>query len=264
VSGFSAEWLALREPADWRSRSAHVTQTVARALANGRLIRAMDLAAGTGSNTRFLARSLPAPQEWLLVDHDEDLLQRARRLAGFDLRTRVVDIARAGELEGLIAGHDLVTASALLDLVSHDWLQAVCAWCQKQRCVVLFTLSYDGRMICTPEEPEDELVRQLVNRHQRTDKGFGAALGPDAVARAAEILHGLGYQVTRDRSDWVLDRESEDLQVQLIEGWAGAATEVAPAEAAVIAKWRHRRIDHAVEQRSQVIVGHEDLGAFIA
>jgi hypothetical protein len=241
-----------------------VTQTVARALAKGRAIRAMDLAAGTGSNTRFLARSLPAPQEWLLVDHDGDLLQHARRLTGFELQTRVVDIARAGALAELIAGHDLVTASALLDLVSGDWLNVVCALCQKQQCVVLFTLSYDGRISCTPKEPDDELVRQLVNRHQRTDKGFGAALGPDAVTRAAEILHGLGYQVTRDRSDWALDRESKDLQVQLIEGWAGAATEVAPTDAAVIARWRQRRIDHALEQRSHIVVGHEDLGAFIA
>jgi len=240
-----------------------VTQTVVRAIAKERAIRALDLAAGTGSNARFLARSLAASQEWLLVDHDSDLLQRARQLAGFDLQTRVADIARAGELGELIAGHDLVTASALLDLVSHDWLQVVCRSCQKQRCVVLFALSYDGRMTCRPEEPEDELVRELVNRHQRTDKGFGAALGPDAVARAADILQSLGYQVTRDRSDWVLDRESGDLQVQLIEGWAGAATEVAPAEAAVIARWRQRRIDHTVEQRSHVIVGHEDLGASI-
>ena len=264
VSGFSAKWLALREPADWRSRSAHVTETVARALPKGRVIRALDLAAGTGSNARFLARALPTPQEWLLVDHDPDLLQRARRLAGFELETRTIDIARARELAEPIADADVVTASALLDLVSDEWLRALCAMCQERRSAVLFALSYDGRMTCTPEEPEDGLVRQLVNRHQRTDKGFGPALGRDAVARAAELLQGLGYEVIRDRSDWVLDRESKDLQVQLIEGWAEAATEMAPTEETIIATWRQRRIGHAVRQRSRVMVGHEDLGAFIA
>jgi hypothetical protein len=75
-------------------------------------------------------------------------------------------------------------------------------------------------MTSLPEEPEDELVRTLVNRHQQTDKGFGRALGPDAAARATELLENLGYQVVRDRSDWVLDRESALLQRQLIDGWA--------------------------------------------
>jgi hypothetical protein len=264
VSEFSAEWLALREPADWRSRSTRVTDAVVTALPKGRLVRAIDLAAGTGSNTRFLAGVLPKPQAWLLVDHNAELLERARRMAGFDVRTRAIDLSRGPELTHLLAAHDLVTASALLDLVSEEWLRAVCAACQRERSAVLFALSYDGRMICSPEEPEDELVRNLVNRHQRTDKGFGRALGPDAAARAAELLEHLGYDVIRDRSDWLLDRESTALQQQLIEGWAEAATELAPAETRVFARWRERRLDHVAQGRSHVVVGHEDLGAVIA
>jgi hypothetical protein len=129
---------------------------------------------------------------------------------------------------------------------------------------VLFALSYDGRTTCAPEEPEDELVRSLVNHHQRTEKSFGRALGPDASARASDILEGLGYDVVRDRSDWVLDRGSNELQRQLIEGWASAATEIAPADAELIAGWRLRRIEHVRAGQSSMRVGHEDLGAFMA
>jgi trans-aconitate methyltransferase len=264
VSAFSAEWLALREPADWRSRSARVTNAVVHALPKGRVVRAVDLAAGTGSNTRFLKRTLTPPQEWLLVDHDPDLLERAQQTIGSDIRTHAMDLSHTGELATVLQGQEMVTASALLDLVSEEWLQALCAMCRSQRSVVLFALSYDGRMTSLPEEPEDELVRTLVNRHQQTDKGFGRALGPDAAARATELLENLGYQVVRDRSDWVLDRESALLQRQLIDGWAEAATAIAPAEAEIIGRWRERRIEHIAGERSRVIVGHEDLGAFIA
>jgi methyltransferase family protein len=264
VSGFSAEWLALREPIDWRSRSALVTEMVASRLPRERAVRAVDLAAGTGSNTRFLARSLPAAQDWLLVDHDTSLLERARQNAGVAIHTRVADLSHVNELRELVSGRDLVTASALLDLVSEAWLDAVCSTCQRQRSAVLFALSYDGRMTCSPEEPEDQLVRSLVNRHQRTEKDFGRALGPDASARASNILESLGYEVVRDRSDWVLDRESDELQRQLIEGWAEAATAIAPAEAELIDGWRLRRIGHVGAGRSSMTVGHEDLGAFIA
>jgi hypothetical protein len=264
VSGFSAEWLALREPVDWRSRSALVTESVANQIRRDRAVRAVDLAAGTGSNMRFLARTLPKTQEWLLLDHDASLLEHARQNADVAIETRVVDLAHVDELSGFMSGRDLVTASALLDLVSEQWLRAVCSISHRQRSRVLFALSYDGRMTCSPEEPEDELVRGLVNRHQRTEKSFGRALGPDASARASDILNGLGYEVVRDRSDWVLDREANELQCQLIEGWAAAATEIAPAETELIAGWRRRRIEHVRAGQSSLTVGHEDLGAFVA
>jgi hypothetical protein len=264
VSGFSAEWLALREPIDWRSRSPLVTEVVASRLPRGRAVRAVDLAAGTGSNTRFLARTLFGTQEWLLLDHEASLLERARQHTGLAIQVRVVDLSRVDELSDLLSGRDLITASALLDLVSEEWLRTVCSTCQRQRSAVLFALSYDGRLTCSPEEPEDDFVRSLVNRHQRTEKSFGRALGPDASTRASNMLEGLGYEVVRDRSDWVLDRESNELQRQLIEGWAEAATAIAPAERELIANWRHRRLDHVRAGQSHVTVGHEDVGAFIA
>ena len=104
MSAFSAEWLALREPADWRSRSARVTNAVVHALPKGRVVRAVDLAAGTGSNTRFLKRTLPPPQEWLLVDHDPDLLERARQTIGSDIRTHAMDLSHTGELASRASG----------------------------------------------------------------------------------------------------------------------------------------------------------------
>src|SRR5262249_44842885 len=226
--------------------------------------RAVDLAAGAGSNMRFVARRLPQPQDWLLLDHDAALLEHARQDAGVAIETRVVDLSHVDELSELASGRDLVTASALLDLVSEEWLRAVCSMCHRERSLVLFALSYDGRMTCAPEEPEDELVRSLVNHHQRTEKSFGRALGPDASARASDILDGLGYDVVRGRSDWVLDGESNELQWQLIEGSARAATEIAPADADLIAGWRLRRIEHVRAGESCVTVGHEDVGAFMA
>jgi hypothetical protein len=264
VSGFSAEWLALREPIDWRSRSPLVTEMIANRVPRDRVVRAVDLAAGTGSNMRFLARTLPKEQEWLLLDHDARLLEHARQNTRVAIETRVVDLSHVDELSALVSGRHLITAAALLDLVSEQWLRAVCSMCHRQRSVVLFALSYDGRMTCAPEEPEDELVRSLVNHHQRTDKSFGRALGPHASAGASDILERLGYEVVRDRSDWVLDRESNELQRQLIEGWAVAAAEIAPADAELIAGWRLRRIEHVRAGDSSLTVGHEDLGAFIA
>jgi hypothetical protein len=175
---------------------------------------------------------------------------------------------RAGDLNDIealpIDGAALVTASALLDLVSETWLRRLAARCLAAGVAVHFALSYDGRIDCAPGGEADARVRDLVNLHQRTDKGFGPALGPDAGATAGRILAAEGYTVTTAASDWVLGPEMHALQAILVDGWARAAAAMAPPEAAVIDGWRARRLDHIAARKSTLRVGHEDVVARLA
>ena len=118
-------------------------------------------------------------------------------------------------------------------------------------------------MRCSPEEPEDDAVRELVNRHQRNDKGFGPAVGPDASESAAGVFAALGYHVRRERSDWTLAADDHDLQTQLIEGWADAALATEPDQSASLHSWKARRLAHVAAGRSRLVVGHEDLAAWL-
>ena len=264
VPGFSAEWLALREPADRAARSGRLARRVASVLPATRPVRIVDLGAGTGANRRYLSAHLPTPQRWLLVDHDATLLARATAADAAFVETRELDLNAIGEpaARHLFSGVGLVTASALLDLVSTGWLQTLVDRAREHGAALLFALTYDGRIELDPPEAEDADIRELVNRHQRTDKGFGPALGPDATDAAAAMLDRAGYHVDRERSDWRLGVESPHLQRELIEGWARAAGEIDPSKRAAIERWRERRIAHVNNQRSRIIVGHEDLAAW--
>jgi hypothetical protein len=124
---------------------------------------------------------------------------------------------------------------------------------------VLFALSYDGRIECSPPDSDDALVVALVNEHQRTDKGFGPALGPAAVNCADRVFRNHGYRIDRATSDWVVTPGSTSLQRGLIDGWARAATELRPFQAPSIEAWRRRRHSHVDAMRSNIIVGHEDM-----
>ncbi len=261
---FSADWLALREPADRLARSSGLAQDVATALAGVRPVRILDLACGTGANTRYLSGSFAAPQDWLLVDNDETLLERARASALVPVSTRVEDLSRLGDAGDLFAGRHLVTASALLDLVSGEWLVQLLSICRDAGAAVLFALSYDGRIECEPRDPFDDRVLELVNQHQRGDKGFGPALGPQSAATAAAILGELGYAVWRSRSDWTLAPDSGDLQSLLIAGWAEAATEMAPPAAEAVAAWQARRLAYVRSGSSHLLVGHEDVAGLLS
>ena len=261
TSSFSAEWLALREPADHRARSRRLVTWLAETLPSERPWSLLDLAAGTGSNARYFVRLLPKPQSWMLVDRDAALLSVAERSTDCEITTRVVDLVHMDRHDAIFGGRDLVTASALLDLVSGAWLRALLLRCRRASARVLFALTYDGRMECEPRDPDDDLVRALVNRHQRTDKGFGPALGPEAVGHTVVMLEELGYDVAREQSDWRLADDDRELQRQLIVGWADAATEMSASDAKSIANWRARRLAHVVAGRSTIRVGHEDLAA---
>jgi hypothetical protein len=282
-------WLALREPADAAARSVPLTQAVADRLPRDGPVRVIDLASGTGSNIRYLAAHLSGEQTWLPVDRDAALLEelpgrmaawaaaRAYDVAveagglsirGGDLRCRVdrtrrLDLATLGDAT-IFSGRHLVTASALLDLVSESWLGALARQCHASGAAALFALTYNGESSCVPAEPEDEAIRALMNRHQKTDKGFGTASGPDATDDAARCFSAVGYQVRREASNWVLLPESRGLQRELIEGWAGAAVEIAPQQSALVHDWLTRRLAHVDAGRSHLTVGHEDLAAWPA
>ena len=249
MSGFTAEWLALREPADAAARSSRLVSFVSR------LGRIVDLGGGTGANIRYLSARLPSPQHWTLVDDDSTLLARAPQ----GVTAICADLNDVVDEGALFRGCALVTASALLDMVSDSWLQRLVRQCRTADAAVLFALSYDGRIECTPYEPEDDEVRGLVNEHQKRDKGFGPALGPDAPTHVVDLLSSAQYELRYETSDWKLGEESPQLQRQLIEGWTSAASEIAPDRRTQLDDWRRRRHAHVNSGRSRLLVGHVDV-----
>jgi hypothetical protein len=282
-----SRWLCLREPADVAARSMSLTHAVAERLSSHSSVRVLDLGTGTGSNIRYLAERLPPRQSWLVLDRNAALLaELPRRMAQWgaargrevhtrearcvirstdfdcDIETRQTDLGTLTD-HRVFAGRHLVTASALLDLVSESWLRALAAHCRMEGALALFTITYNGSFVCTPAEDEDNMVRDLMNRHQKTDKGLGGrAAGPDAGVCAERCFMEAGYSVRRESSDWTLDARADEVQKFLIDGWAEAANEMAPERAPTIDSWRARRLAHVVSGRSRILVGHDDLAAW--
>jgi SAM-dependent methyltransferase len=260
----------MRESADTAARSHDLTRVVCAHLRGAAPARILDLGAGTGSNLRYLAPRLPSSQQWLLIDRDPFLLDQAKRRpvawpAGTEgeVRTSILDLAAFDHPE-IFADRDLVTASALLDLVSATWLDELAARCRDAGAAALFALTYNGQSRCSPVEPEDEEIRTLMNRHQRTDKGLGgAAAGPDAIDCAERSFAANGYQVARETSDWTLGPDQRELQQQLFLGWASVAMELEPGRQVAYGHWLSRRLDHLEAGHSRTLVGHEDLAAWL-
>ncbi|HVX99422.1 MAG TPA: class I SAM-dependent methyltransferase [Pseudorhodoplanes sp.] len=260
---FSEQWLTLREPHDAAARNGKVLDAVAAAFAGQHAINVVDLACGTGSTLRAVSVALPPRQSWLLVDNDLGLLARAKPAQAsseIQVTTAPTDLMRDLEL-ALDGPVDLVTTSAFLDLVSRQWLERLVTEIAARHLPFYAAISYDGRASCSPADPFDQAVIGAVNRHQRTDKGFGPSLGPDAAAQAISLFGRLDYAVTQGRSDWVLRRQDAEMQMEILSGWAAAAREIDPAAVSEVAGWLARRRSMVIKGQSSMRVGHVDFFA---
>jgi SAM-dependent methyltransferase len=260
---FSVQWLALREPYDRRARSADILDKVAAAFAGRPAIAVVDLGCGTGSTVRAVGSSLPARQRWRLVDNDLGLLAQASSLARppeLLIEARTVDLVRDLEL-ALDGALDLITTSALLDLVSPDWLERLVIEAAARRLPVYAALTYQGKAALEPAEPFDLEIVAAVNRHQRRDKGFGPALGPEAGLSAVRAFERVGYAVVTGASDWEFTPQDRDIQLEVLAGWAGAAGDLGELPQAAIDAWLTRRRELVASGRSRMRVGHVDFFA---
>lgn len=266
----------MREAADRDARSVALTQ----GLAALRPVRIVDLGTGTGANLRYLAPRLGGSQHWLLVDRDAGLLGRlpgclpgvewdagGRELLwsgpGFRCRLDLRQANLAGGLAELLRpSPDLVTASALLDLVSASWLTDLLDRAAACGCSLLFALNYRGRVRWSPTHALDRRVLGLVNRHQCSDKGLGPALGPAAARLLPRWLASRGYQYRTAPSDWCLAETHGRLQTALLEDWHNVALAMDPSAVDQLRAWLSWRRARLAEGRSRLQVAHSDVLAW--
>ena len=243
----SPDWLRLREPADAAARSVELAERLARQLpANGGLV-VHDLGGGSGAMGRWLAPRLPGPQHWVVHDRDADLLELAVSAppAAVTVEARRTDVTRL--TPGDLAGASLVTASALLDLLTAGELARILRACAGLP--ALLALTVVGRVTLSPAEPLDARIGEAFNAHQRRD----GLLGPDAVD------HVRGAEVVVRQSPWRLDAAEADLMAEWLRGWVAAACEQEPAPVAAAGAYLDRRLAQAAAGELAVTVDHADL-----
>ncbi|MGW0823258.1 class I SAM-dependent methyltransferase [Streptomyces sp. NPDC002845] len=265
VHQYAPQWLELRESADAEARATELLDPLRLRLANlprraaGLVVH--DLGCGTGSMGRWLAPLLDGAQQWVLHDHDPDLLHlatvRAPRTAADGSPVTVT--TRRGAIGDLtaddLAGASLVTASALLDVLTPDEIEALATACVDAGCPALLTLSVAGRVELTPAHPLDDEIAEAFNAHQRR----GELIGPEAITVACEAFAQRGATVRVHPSPWQLGPEHAELTAQWLRGWVGAACEQRPELAARAQTYLAERLAACAAGEVRVVVHHSDV-----
>lgn len=259
MSGFSIDWLDLREDADRRARDSDLRERAIDWLAQDTSPVVVDLGAGTGSTLRSFPVRMPL--SWRLVDHDQALLTEAHRRHGGaqQVETCVADLSDIATLP--LDGARLITASALFDLVSAEFIEALAkalkTQCQQGPVGLYAALNYDGSTRWTPAHPLDEVVLQAFNQDQRKDKGFGPALGPASGETLRRVFTQTGFEVHLATSPWVLNDADQSMVSELITGIAGAVAGSPGLDAEQLEDWVRFRQSHLASGTCEV--GHTDV-----
>jgi trans-aconitate methyltransferase len=270
---YSSTWLELREAADAEARAVDLAEQVSRQLAGSAPLVVHDLGCGTGSMARWLSPRLPGPQQWVLHDRDPDLLDLATEtlLAGGIAAKPVL-----GDLTAItaadLAGGSLVTASALLDLLTAEDMDGLARACTTAGVPALLTLTVVGRIDLVPWEPLDNVLCDAFNdhlrggaAHQQTHLAEGARrpLGPGSADAAAEAFRRHGATVLVRETPWRLGAAHADLIAEWLNGFVPAAAKQLPGGGSdlnnCVDSYLARRLGQAAAGELRVTVEHVDL-----
>jgi hypothetical protein len=259
----NSDWLALREGEDARARSVDLAQ--AAALISGRPGLVHDLGSGTGSLMRWLAPRLPGPQTWILHDWNAALTNEAlagRRPCDADGHP-VAARAHTGDLGGLTAadleGATLVTASALLDVLTFSESLAIARACVEAASPAFFSLSVTGRVDLVPSDPRDAWFEFAFNEHQERESGQRRLLGPEGGSTMRRLFELAGWNVREASTVWRLGSDDPRLLEAWFDGWVDAAVEQRPELRDDAPPYRELRAAQQSRGGLAVTVHHTDL-----
>ena len=263
------DWLALREGADAAARAPELVELVrghlAAAVRPGAAAVIRDLGCGTGSMGRWLARRLPGPQTWILHDRDAGLLASAAASmpgtaadgAPVSFRTQDGDVTdlRPSDLSETA----LITASAVLDLLTAEEVDGLAATCTEAGAGALLTLSVTGRVEFEPSDPLDDAFASGFNGHQRRRIGDRWLVGPDAGAVAVDAFARRGAVVESRPSPWRLGAERAELAEEWLRAWIAAACAQRPGLGRWAGAYLGRKLDACRAGQLRLVVGHVDV-----
>ena len=183
-------------------------------------------------------------------------------------------IASIKQLTKLGLNHDQVTDAGLTALANHPALEILMYSPQmtprltdeslktvatlkalRELTINDTVLTYDGRESWEPPHAEDQRMLAAFHHHQRSDKGFGPAAGPEATEALAQAFRKAGTAVTVGESPWLLGADHPDLVRELAAGIAAAVAETGHVSPEAIASWLEAK------RGASVTIGHQDLWA---
>ena len=192
----------------------------------------IDFCCGTGSFLIWALNKNISFQNCILVDYDIKLLKSIKSNLRTYLKSKYTIQSNTNNLNLLIKKNSktissvsiekydcdeyshknkslhIISYSAALDLMSKSSIDIALKKIKKNS-ILYFSLCFNGSVRWTPTNTFDKYILTFFNNHQRSDKGFGNALGHKSIEYLKKKADKLDFNITITDSPWIIKNKSE-------------------------------------------------------
>ena len=248
----------------------------------------IDFCCGTGSFLMWALNKNISFQNCILVDYDIKLLKSIKSNLRTHLKSKYTVQSNTNNLNLLIKKNSktissvsiekydcdeyshnnkalhVISYSAALDLMSKSSIDIALKKIKKNN-IFYFSLCFNGLVKWTPTNTFDKYILAFFNNHQRSDKGFGNALGHKSIEYLRKKAGKLNLNITVADSPWIIKNKSEKDTVFMKRYLLDIRKSLFHMEGIdknILRKWYEDKKYDLENKKIKLYVGHNDILLF--
>tara|TARA_Y100000992_G_scaffold299329_1_gene265935 strand:+ start:1413 stop:2285 length:873 start_codon:yes stop_codon:yes gene_type:complete len=281
---FSKSWIKMRMDYDNISRSSVLVDYL-NLIPKENDIDLIDLYCGSGNFLIWSFNKNILFKNCILVDNDINLLKsiksnlRAHSASAYSIRSNTNNldllIKKNSETISLLSikknncddyrysskKNHVISYSAALDIMSKSSIHSALKRIKKNN-VLYFSLCFNGLVRWTPTNTFDKYILTFFNNHQRSDKGFGKALGHKSIEFIRKKAEKLNLKIVVEDSPWIVKNKSYKDKVFMKRYLLDIKKSLFHMEGIdrdILREWYQEKKSYIDNKNIKLYVGHNDI-----
>lgn len=277
-----SNWLTDRFDVDAKARNQNVESLFFEMIAKKEHLNLIDAGSGTGGNLVYLLPKIKCNQTWYLVEQDAILIKACQQRLSkmfkmtilsenemlfksgvyiINLKWFHTDITEFIKNPSYQNNFDILTASALFDVLPKDTFQKIADFARKKQLILFGTLNYETTIVKNTTKMDSHYTN-MYQQHMKLPQAYGIKMGGDCKTDILSLLNENEKQnLAIGESNWQLNQMHSDMLKQLIQFFAESIPDLLKSkeEHKAFSNWINLKKEQINNQQLSVIVEHFDF-----